>query len=439
MINMNYFDKERSEERSSSIVPSEFSSRTDDDSFEQEQETIPSSEVRSTLVPHRFTSVIYAITYFFCMIFVDFTIEGTQSAFPELQALPYAMTLFQFGFCFILPVAISKGETIKNLPKSLIETSPYIILSLVVLSSTVCKSASARYVSFPTKVIFRSTKLIPVMIVASILNINNERKYGRLDFLAAVMLCAGAAGYSFGEQSLNDDKEDSYYGTLLLTVSVLCDAFTPNIKQWLMHPATVTANRVERKTSIQSSPSVSLFTPSLPDIIISDSSIGRENQKVVAWSISKKRPQFLKKGGLGLKASSLMTNVYAVGCVGLLVFMAATSRLEDAIQEATVNPHLLGNLTLIGISLSVGVFAHTRLINESGAVTAVTVTTLREFFTVLLSHLIYPKIFSILHALSASLVFGGILLSSYTDFETRSESSNSSENKRRQRCDPESK
>ncbi|VEU45226.1 unnamed protein product [Pseudo-nitzschia multistriata] len=412
----------RTNKRSTDLPPLELSSK-DDDSFERDEEaTQPSQKNAPRLVP---PSVIYATIYFVCMIVVDFTIEGTQNAFPELHALPYAMTLFQFGWCFFLPVVISKGDSIKNLPKTTIEISPYIILSLVVFSSNVCKSASARYVSFPTKVIFRSTKLIPVMIVASILNINDNRTYGRSDFLAAALLCAGAAGYSFGEHSLNDDKKDSYFGILLLTGSVLCDAFTPNIQQWLMHPATESPGQ-KRKNSLQSLPSsssLSSLTPSLPDIIISDSSTGRENETVVAPRFFSRGPGILKKRGLGLSVSTLMTNAYAVGCIGLLLFMGVTHRLEDAIVEAMVRPHLFGNLTLIGVSLSVAVFARTRLIKESGAVTAVTVTTLREFVTVLLSYLIYPKIFSKLHAVSALLVFGGILLSSYSESQTGHEAS----------------
>eukprot|EP00536_Pseudo-nitzschia_multiseries_P003946 jgi/Psemu1/284750/fgenesh1_pg.63_\ len=425
---MNCFEKKRAKKRTSSMLPLEFSPHPNDnydDSFEPEREPLQSSAATSNLLPRRCTSVVYAITYFVCMIVVDFTIEGTQNAFPELKALPYAMTLFQFGFCFFLPVAISRGKSLKNLPVSIVEVSPYLILSLVVFGSNVCKSASARYVSFPTKVIFRSTKLIPVMIVASILKID-DRTYGKLDFLAAVLLCAGAAGYSFGEQTLNDDKTDSYFGILLLTGSVLCDAFTPNIKQWMMHPTNANANvntnananqnravvepavaaaaaaEALPPSSVSSSPSIASFAPPLPDIIISDSSTGRNNQRVVARNIAPRRPTrsllLPNGGGMGLSASSLMTNAYAVGCVGLLVFMTASNHLEDAIQEAAVSPHLFGNLALIGTSLSIAVFAQTRLIQESGAVTAVTVTTLREFVTVLLSYMIYPKIFSTLHA-----------------------------------------
>lgn len=400
---------------SSNLPPSSFE---DKDDFGDDTSSAP-------FLPRRSAPVVYGAVYFVCMVVMDFTIEGTQNAFPNLLGLPYCMTLFQFSSCFFLPVAISRGKTLKNFPRSIIAISPYIVLSLVVFSSNVCKSASARYVSFPTKVIFRSTKLIPVMIVASMLKIDDQRKYGRLDYLAASFLCAGAAGYSLGEHSLNEEKKDSYFGLLLLTGSVLCDAFTPNIQQWLMNPAKSTAREPATKMPSPKKfprlPSQANLETAFPDIIISDSSVGATRKQLVARRFSRDDWRFLQQGGLGLSATELMTNAYAVGCVGLLTFMFCQGHLGDAIEEAFVSPHLFGNLTLIGLSMSIAVFAQTRLIKESGAVIAVTVTTLREFVTVLLSYLIYPKIFSSLHAISALSVFGGIVLTIYSDFENRSE------------------
>lgn len=424
---MKFCQMKRVKKRTSNTLPSEFSSENND-KFEQSSGQSTSSAT-ICFFPSRYAPIIYTITYFICMVIVDFTIEGTQNAFPDLLALPYAMTLFQFSFCFFLPVAISKGKTLMNLPTTIIKISPYLVLSLVVSLSNVCKSASARYVSFPTKVIFRSTKLIPVMIVASILNIDKQRKYGRLDFLAALMLCLGAVGYGLGEHSLNYDKNDSYFGILLLTGSVLCDAFTPNIKEWLMNPTTKTQGRDEPVVDVDNQGEKMtwlkpLASSTLPDIIIHDSSGGSEHKQVIAKRLPRKKQLFLERGGLGLSATELMTNAYAVGCVGLFAFMTVAGHMGDAVGEAMVRPHLFANLTVIGTALSIAVFAHTRLIKESGAVTAVTITTLREFATVLLSYLIYPKVFSTLHAISALSVFGGILLNIYTDIHSRSENRN---------------
>jgi drug/metabolite transporter (DMT)-like permease len=74
--------------------------------------------------------------------------------------------------------------------------------------------------------------------------------------------------------------------------------------------------------------------------------------------------------------------------------------------------HLLGSLVMIGLSLAVAVFAYTRLIKESGPVVAVVVVTLRKVTTVALLYVVYPKVFSTIHGISALLVISGILFSS---------------------------
>ena len=430
---MDYCRGKRAKKRTSSSLSSDISSFEDNDGFDLEGSSGKSPSSASTpLVSRRCTPIVYGAVYFVCMVIVDFTIEGTQNAFPDLLGLPYCMTLFQFSSCFFLPVAISRGKTLRKFPKSIIAISPYLVLSLVVFSSNVCKSASARYVSFPTKVIFRSTKLIPVIIVASMLNIDDQRKYGKLDYLAASFLCAGAAGYSLGEHSLNHEKNDSYFGLLLLTGSVMCDAFTPNIKQWLMSPPKSSTKegiyQIPLPKEVRNSKSRTLSETAFPDIIISDNSVGATRKQVVAKRLSREDWRFLNKGGLGLSATELMTNAYAVGCVGLLAFMFVTGHLGDAIEESFVSPHLFVNLSLIGMFMSIAVFAHTRLIKESGAVIAVTVTTLREFVTVLLSYFIYPKVFSGLHAISTLSVFGGIILTIYSDLENRSDKNGDKQN-----------
>ena len=68
---------------------------------------------------------------------------------------------------------------------------------------------------------------------------------------------------------------------------------------------------------------------------------------------------------------------------------------------------------MIGMSLALAVFSYTRLIKESGSVVAVGVATLRKVVTVILSYAVYPKPFTMTHAISSVLVLGGILLSSY--------------------------
>lgn len=63
--------------------------------------------------------------------------------------------------------------------------------------------------------------------------LNGGTNYGLLDYTAAVLLCAGAAGFGFVDGSKGD--ESSLYGIFLLGISVVCDGFVPNLQQKMMN------------------------------------------------------------------------------------------------------------------------------------------------------------------------------------------------------------
>jgi adenosine 3'-phospho 5'-phosphosulfate transporter B3 len=248
---------------------------------------------------------------------------------------------------------------------------------------------SIRYVSYPTKVVLKSTKLIPTMMVSTLLK--NGQVYSTLEYAAACLLCAGAAGYGFWEKSGSNPQNVSHLGILLLSVSVLSDAFTPNIQQRLMAPPPPHHHAQEHDTTIAIRP-VSQFCHSLQRMVLPPGG-----------------------GGLGVSASTLMTNANFVGGIGVLGYMTMTGDLTDAIGVAFVEPRLFLFLSMIGMSLAVAVFAYTRLIQESGSVVAVGVATLRKVVTVILSYAVYPKPFTMIHAISSVLVLSGVLLSSHAN------------------------
>jgi drug/metabolite transporter (DMT)-like permease len=360
-----------------------------------------------------------AIGFFTCMVFMELALEGAFVAFPDptvTSSLPYAVTIFQFACCFGLPVILSRGEALASFPRTLPACVPYISLSVVVLGSTFLASLSVRYVSYPTKVVFKSAKLIPTMMVATLLQQQQKQQqkgsnYTRLDYMAAALLCAGAAGYGWrggGENGGSGDAvshSSSYTGIILLLVSVCCDAFTPNIQQRLMAPSTV---------------------PSLPMAITVGPSHGHPHKEASRPLMSlwnKVLGLFLPTtnhhahgggGGLGLSADALMTNANGIGCIGLVVVMTFNGSLWEAIRATMVHPLLLVYLMVIGMALATAVWCYTRLIQQAGSVVAVAVATLRKVVTVVLSYIIYPKTMTMIHAASGVLVLGGILLSSYS-------------------------
>eukprot|EP00977_Amphora_coffeiformis_P002694 scaffold516_cov175-Amphora_coffeaeformis.AAC.33 len=328
---------------------------------------------------------------------MELALEGANNAFPDLEALPYAVTLFQFGFCFLLPLVTSGGASLDSFPRTLHGAIPYISLSCVVFGSTCFASIAVRYVSYPTKVVLKSAKLIPTMVVATVLQRGSQ--YSLWDYTAASLLCAGAAGYSWGSGTPRGNEDQSWWGITLLLVSVCCDAFTPNIQQRLMAPPAVGVAALP--TTMVHNHTTSTPPKYPPSFLLS-------------WC-GKFPTLFLPPhgGGMGLSASALMTNANGIGCMGLLMFMALNGSLTEAMVATCLHPLLLGYLVLIGVSLATAVLCYTRLIQQAGSVVAVAVATLRKVATIVLSYVVYPKVLSQSHALSALLVVGGILMSSY--------------------------
>ena len=340
-----------------------------------------------------------AATFFIMMVVMELALEAASRTFSHLDYLAQAVTLFQFLFCFLLP-AILEGprRVLTKFPQRPREFAPYIRLAFGVVGATGLATYSLKYVSFPTKVVFKSTKLIPTMLVATIVNPKTS-KFGPLDYISALLLCFGAAGYSYGSGAGDKgDNETSYVGIAILCVSLCCDAVVPNMQQKLMEPPSpadggysalpTTANGEWNSEANRSRP---------PKSLCARFAGGSANG-----------------GGLGLTAAELMVNLNAVVVIGLLSFMLLSGSLFEVVKTSIANPLLFGYLTLIGVGLSVAVLAYTQLIKSASSVVAVAVGTVRKVATVVLSYLIFPKPLLPIHVWSGMLVLAGVLLHSYS-------------------------
>lgn len=78
---------------------------------------------------------------------------------------------------------------------------------------------------------FKSAKLIPTMLVATVVN---QQQYDTRDYASASLLVIGAAGFAYDAGKTGDASGGAGYGIALLTVSIFCDALVPNVQQRLM-------------------------------------------------------------------------------------------------------------------------------------------------------------------------------------------------------------
>ena len=322
-----------------------------------------------------FSMVGYTILFFSCMVLMEIVLEALMHQFPNLDSMATSVTLFQLGICVLIPLVLSQGTALQRFPRQTDDFIPYIFLSVLVFGATGLATQSVKYVSFPTKVVFKSSKLIPTMFVASIV----QRKiYSTTEYLAAVFLCMGAAGYAYGGTSLSATGRDSSYGIVLLIISVFCDAVVPNVQKLLLSKANNDISHL-----------------GLPNI----STDNGTKTNTVTTNFG------------GLSADELMVNTNAMGFGMLFVYMIFTDHMREFVETCFIQPLLFVYLVTVGTCLAVAVSAYMRLIQESGSVFAVGVATLRKVASVVLSFVLFPKPLLLIHVVSGILVLGGILLS----------------------------
>ncbi|EED95071.1 predicted protein [Thalassiosira pseudonana CCMP1335] len=302
----------------------------------------------------------FIILFFLSMILHELALESISTIYSlppySCPNLASTITLFQFGFCVLLPLAVSlcskKGDVVKNLPRNGREVWVYVKLSAVVYGATALATMSLGYegITYVTKVVFKSSKLIPTMLVGVLLDARRARNsgkgrdqqqprssriYGVWEYASAALLCLGAAGFCMSPddgsgsranegdggdhnaiQDAGDENDASmsgqmsghWIGIALLTASVFCDALVPNIQEQLMH-GTAESSQTQQSTQLKEHDDIEVEMKSLLD----QDGGGNVNSKTTATTTSHHTQRNGNKQGIS--SSSLMVNTNAIGFI----------------------------------------------------------------------------------------------------------------------------
>lgn len=106
--------------------------------------------------------------------------------------------------------------------------SAYPLLTFCLLSSSALSNMALNYINFPTKVVFRSCKLIPTMLVASVLN---KKSFTSIEYSCALAVCAGLVFFAAADWQLTPSF--NFVGIVLVSLSVFADAILPNAQERL--------------------------------------------------------------------------------------------------------------------------------------------------------------------------------------------------------------
>jgi UDP-galactose transporter B1 len=212
---------------------------------------------------------------------------------------------------------------------------------------------SLQFISFPTQVIVKSCKMVPVMVAGALLH---NKKYSAADYVRVVMVTVGIVVFTF----FKDAAKASHAST------------APQISLWNEALGLVLA-----------------FSSLVLDAFVSP------NQQAVTEEYQ----------------SSPYQNMYYSNVWGLvlpLCLTVAADELQPAAAAVMANPALLFDLVCFGLLSAAGQVFIFLAMDSFGSLTLVTITTTRKFFTVLASIVIYKHSVSAGQVAGMVMVFGGL-------------------------------
>jgi UDP-galactose transporter B1 len=267
------------------------------------------------------------------------------------------------------------------------KTSNYLLMRLnhpLLLLTSACyvfamvgSNECLRFVSYPVAVLAKSCKLIPTMVMGSLIE---RRQYSTQQWIAAIFISSGIALFNYSrlpqkqqdEQQQTSDDNQYWKGMILLFISLCMDGFLGACQGILKRP-------------------------------------GKDQRPPTAVE------------------TMLYVNLYSLI---FLIPMAVTSgQWVEGIRLLKDNEQLRLSLALLNGVVSIGqVFIFLTITWYSSLVTT-TITTTRKFFTILFSVLHFGHSFSVGQWTSVAMVFGGLYLSIISGNKTTTTTSTNQKSK----------
>lgn len=282
------------------------------------------------------------------IMFICFGIHNLlQEAIVKTPGFTYGMML---GYMEVLGVAVCSFFERKYIAKENGHKAPlksYTFLTLCLMTSSALSNMSLNFINFPTKVIFRSCKLIPTMMIATIIN---KKIFSTIEYLCAFSISLGLIVFTVVDWTLAPAFHP--IGILFVSISVCADAILPNMQERLFRKG---SSRLE----------VTCYTNLFTLIIMTITS-------------------------------------FMSGDLGSLVQLVLSDRNDGGMLTIYISVY-----TLISY---VAVSSFMIIVKKYGGVTAVLLGTARKAMTLILSFCFFPKVFSFYYVIGTILVLGGLLV-----------------------------
>ena len=299
----------------------------------------------SRLSPNaRFTVLGCGVFFFFLLN--SWVEEYTFKALPQFR-FGWYLTFFELicfsAFAVLERLLISREAVLGHAAP----INRHLLVAAAMTASRGLTNVSLQFLNYPTQIIFKSMKLITVMI-GSLFILNAS--FTLYEYASALCLVLAAISFSLGDTELSTDVGVPVTGIVIVLLSLVGDA---------LHSTTQDSLLREHKASTSE--------------------------------------------------TMLFTNFFAA--IASLVYILVTGELWEAIAYCQAYPRAYGLFVLRSAVIYMGVLCFILMIKAFGVVVATGVTTVRKILAILLSFLFFPKPWSSKYFYGGLLFAASLLLS----------------------------
>lgn len=221
----------------------------------------------------------------------------------------------------------------------------YISSSLTYLLAMVTSNMALRWVPYPTQVVGKSAKPIPVMILGVLIG---NKRYDLKKYICIIMIVIGVALFMFKDGKKSSVNEETIgLGELLLFLSLSMDGLT---------------GAIQDRMRAASAPS----------------------------------------------GKQMMLGMNGWSTIMLTIPLIATGEFMEFVAFAAKYPYLWMNLGLLALTGALGQLFIFVMVSGFGPLSCSVVTTTRKFFTVLCSVILFGNVLAVRQWFGAVLVFAGL-------------------------------
>ena len=267
--------------------------------------------------------------------------QDISGQFKDSQFLVFVNRILAFVIA-LLYIAISRQ------PKHKAPLYKYSYCSLTNVCSSWFQYEALKFVSFPTQVLAKACKIIPIMIMGKIVS---QKKYEFYEYIVAILICGGMTFFLMGsaDDRANSNTVTTFSGVFLLIGYMATDSFTSN---W-------------------------------------------QNQMFTEYKMS---------------SVQMMGGVNLFSCLLTASSILQQGTLFSSLEFMSRFPSFGTDCVILSICSAVGQLFIYYTISEFGAVTFIIIMTLRQLVAIIISCITYNHPITAMGILGVMIVFGAMFL-----------------------------